>query len=137
MTIHRNDSEGSFGSDNYSSNMNRNRGDGSPPMFELGGSIEDVSIFFFCILCRNLIGKLGKILRLCYSVLYQLPLMFPNGLNKKRKKSPTMTEHSSKSRGVTLAWHDLSIYVPTVKQSGLFSSHPPNRPFKRVLHSGE
>ena len=61
MTIHRNDSEGSFGSDNNSSSMTyRNRaGDGSPPMFELEGSIEDVSFALICILCR-IVDKMMK-----------------------------------------------------------------------------
>ena len=56
-------------------------------------------------------------------------------MDAKKKK------HSSISTGggVTIAWQDLSVYVPTDKKETFFGKKPtvPLRPFKRVVNNGK
>jgi len=39
------------------------------------------------------------------------------------------------NKGITLAWQDLSVYVPT-RVNGFFQKKERHRPFKRVLNNG-
>jgi len=38
------------------------------------------------------------------------------------------------AEGVTLTWHDLSVYVPAEKEAGFFKKQ--SKPYKRLLNSG-
>ena len=61
-------------------------------------------------------------------------------LNPGFQKSSHVSEFElERQRGVTLAWHDLSVYVPNLrKKTSLFrkTEEDKHRAFKQVLHNG-
>jgi hypothetical protein len=66
----------------------------------------------------------------------QVPLIMKPKLKNPSGESLTSANGGVEETRVTLAWQDLSVYVP-VKGTGIIPSHPRHRPFKRVLNNGK
>ena len=55
---------------------------------------------------------------------------------KKHSNISLTSAHLVDDNSVTLAWQDLSVYVP-IKKNGFIPKHVRHRPFKRVLNNGK